>query len=361
MQNLPNTTHKLESVDIDKDYVVDDLEKVTNLFDFQALARHKMDSGAFAYVSSGAGDETTFNRNHSAYDDILLNPRVLNEANALNTTITLFGDELAYPILVDPFAFQRAIHPDGELATVRGAGKAKTACVISSFTTTSLEDIQQIATTPIWFQLYLQDDIDFAKKVIKQAEANGCKAICITLDGNAAAIRNKEDKVGFKLPKDVSTPYKIGRPAPMSWQGIEDLIAYTTLPVLIKGVVSGEDAERAIAIGAAGIIVSNHGGRKLDTAPPTIVALPRVVKQVNKRIPVLIDGGIRRGTDVLKALALGADAVLLGKPIAQALGSAGAEGVTKALEILQHEFEMAMILTGQDTVASVDSSVIFEK
>lgn len=348
------------SAELTSDYQIDDLSKVTNLFDFEVLAKKNMDKGAFAYVSTGAGEEITHIGNHRAFDDILLNPKVLNDANELDTKVTLFGDTFDYPIMVAPFAFQRTMHPDGELATVKGAGKADTACVISSFTTTSLEDIQQVATTPIWFQLYIQDDIDFAKKVLKQAEAAKCRAVCITLDSVASAVRNQEDKVGFDFPKGLTMPYKIGRPAPVSWKVIEELIEYTTLPVLIKGIVNAEDAQRAIDIGAKGIIVSNHGGRKLDTAPPTITALPRVVKQVNGRVPVLIDGGIRRGTDVLKALALGADAVLLGKPIAQALGAAGAEGVEKALKILQNEFEMAMILTGRNTVSEIDSSVIWE-
>lgn len=348
------------STDINADYEINDLSQVTNLFDFEVLAKKKMSKGAFAYVSTGAGDEITHQNNHRAYDHIILNPRVLNDAKKLDTKVTLFGDELAYPILVDPFAFQKTMHPDGELATVKGAGEAKTACVISSFTTTSLEDIQQVATTPIWFQLYIQDDLEFAKKVLKQAEAAGCKAVCITLDSVAAAVRNEEDKVGFELSKDLNMPYKIGRPAPVSWQEVEMLIAYTSLPVLIKGIVNAEDAQRALDIGASGIIVSNHGGRKLDTAPPTIEALQRVAERVDHRVPVLIDGGIRRGTDVLKALALGADAVLLGKPIAQALGAAGSEGVAKALKILQHEFEMAMTLTGYNTINSIDHSVIWK-
>ncbi|WP_019671992.1 alpha-hydroxy acid oxidase [Psychrobacter lutiphocae] len=353
MKNI-SLQHELDN------YPINDLSQVTNLFDFEVLAKKHMSQSAFAYVSTGAGEEITFNKNHTAFDDIFLNPRVLNPAGELDTKVNLFGDTLDYPIMVDPFAFQKIMHPEGELATVKGAGEANTACVISSFTTTSLEDIQHVATTPIWFQLYIQQDTEFAKDVIRQAEVNNCRAICITLDSVASAVRNKEQKIGFNLPADLVTPYKIGRPVPVSWQLVEELIAYTKLPVLIKGIVSGEDAQRAIDIGAAGIIVSNHGGRKLDTAPPTIEALPRVVERVEQRIPVLLDGGIRRGTDVLKALALGADAVLLGKPIAHALGAAGAEGVTKALHILQHEFEMAMRLTGRDSLDSIDASVIWK-
>lgn len=344
------------------DYQINELSDVTNLFDFEVLAKKHMSDNAFAYVSTGAGEELTFHGNHNAFERIKLNPKVLNDAHELDTSVTLFGDKMDYPIMVDPFAFQKLMHPEGEIATVRGAGKANTACAISSFTTTSLEEIQKAATTPIWFQLYIQDDLDFAKKVLKQAEDNGCRAVCITLDSVADAVRNNEKKAGgFSLPKDLTTPYKIGRPVPVTWKVVADMIEFTKLPVLIKGVVSAEDAQRAIDIGAKGIIVSNHGGRKLDGAPPTIEALPRVVKQVDGRIPVLIDGGIRRGTDVLKAIALGADAVLLGKPIAQALGAAGAEGVTKALNILQTEFESAMKLTGRDTLASIDPSVLWKE
>ena len=210
--------------------------------------------------------------------------------------------------------------------------------------------------------MYIRDDRAKTKDVIQKAESLGCKALIITVDTPVAGTRNREHRINFKLPDDLHTPYVFDQPIqkkPLTWKDMEWIMSFAKTPVLLKGIMNPVDAEKAIQIGASGIIVSNHGGRNLDTVPSTIEALPRIADIVNKRLPLLMDGGIRRGTDVLKALALGADAVLVGKPVCYGLGCGGAEGVTKVLKILQTEFEQAMALTGCARIGEIDPSVIW--
>lgn len=340
-----------------------DLSEIVNLFDFEKMAEGKMTKMAFEYVASGAADEFTVRWNRQALDALKLNPNVLNDVSKLDTSVTLFGHKLPYPILVAPTAFHKIMHPEGELATARGASKAEAIYVVSSFTTTPLEEIKKVATEPFWFQLYVRDDKEFTKNLVQKAESLGCRALCITVDTPVGGARNRQARVSFKLPEGINAPYANGemiQKMPLTWKEMEWLISFAKVPVLLKGILHPDDAEKAIQIGASGILVSNHSGRNLDTVPATIEVLPRIVERVNKRIPILMDGGIRRGTDVLKAIALGANAVLVGKPICFGLASGGAEGVTKTLEILRAELEMAMALTGRATIASIDQSLIWK-
>ena len=340
-----------------------DLSKIINLFDFEKMAEGKMTKMAYEYVASGAADEFTVRWNRQAFDALKINPSVLNDVSKLDTTITLFGQKLAYPILIAPTAFHKIMHPEGELATAKGAGKAKAIYVVSSFTTTPLEEIKNVASEPLWFQLYVRDDKEFTKNLVQKAESLGCRALCITVDTPVVGARNRQARVNFKLPDGINAPYINGaltQKMPLTWKEMEWLISFAKIPVLLKGILNPDDAEKAIKIGASGIIVSNHSGRNLDTVPATIEVLPRIVERVNKRIPILMDGGIRRGTDVLKAIALGANAVLVGKPICFGLASGGAEGVTKSLAILRAEFEMAMALTGRATITSIDRALIWQ-
>ncbi len=340
-----------------------DLSKIINLFDFEKMAEGKMTKMAYEYVASGAADEFTVRWNRQAFDALKINPNVLNDVSKLDTTITLFGQKLAYPILIAPTAFHKIMHPEGELATAKGAGKAKAIYVVSSYTTTPLEEIKKVASESLWFQLYVRDDKEFTKNIVQKAEELGFRALCITVDTPVSGARNRQERVKFKLPDGLNAPYANGaftQKMPLTWKEMEWLISFAKIPVLLKGILNPDDADKAIKIGASGIIVSNHSGRNLDTVPATIEALPRIVESVNKRIPILMDGGIRRGTDVLKAIALGANAVLVGKPVCFGLASAGAEGVTKTLEILRAEFEMAMALTGRATIASIDQSLIWK-
>ncbi len=340
-----------------------DLSGILNVFDFEKLAERQMSKMAFEYVASGAADEVTLRWNRQALDDIKLLPNVLQDVTRIDTSTTLFGHRLACPVLIAPAAYHKIMHPEGELATARGAGAAKTVYVVSSFTTTPLEEIAQVATEPLWFQLYVRDDREFTRDLIQKVESLDCKALCITVDTPITGVRNRQVRAGFQLPDDVRVPYNNGEiilKNPPTWKEMEWIMSFAKIPVLLKGILHPDDAEKAVQVGASGIIVSNHGGRNLDTVPATIEVLPHIAARVNGKIPVLMDGGIRRGTDVLKALALGAHAVLLGKPVCYALAAGGAEGVAKVLGILKTEFEMAMKLSGRTTVASIDASLIWK-
>ena len=347
------------------------------LADFEPLAKAKMPKMGWEYVTAGAGDELTVRWNKEAYQRIRLKPRVLVDVSKLDTRVTLFGQEHAFPILLAPTAAQKLTHAEGELATARGAGAAGTAMVLSSFSTTSLEDVAAVAKSPLWFQLYAQTDHGFTRELVQRAEAGGYRALCLTVDTAVAGARNREMRADVKLPplpnlrglKGVGSEggFRTGSldifsnvlDAALSWKDVEWLRSFAKIPLLVKGVLNPDDADRAVKAGVAGIMVSNHGGRNLDTVPASIDALPLVADKVAGRVPVFVDGGIRRGTDVLKALALGANAVLIGRPYLFGLGAEGETGVTKVINILRREFAMAMALTGRPNIASIDRSVIW--
>ena len=355
------------------------------LTDFEPVAKQKMSLMAWEYINGAAADELTVKWNREAYQKMRLKPHVLVDVSALDTRVTLFGKEHAFPILLAPTAYHKMAHPEGELATARGAGAAGATMVISSFSTTSVEDISAVAKGPLWFQLYVQHDHGFTRDLVQRAEAAGCQAICVTVDTPTGGPRNREQRANFELPPGMeranlrdlkvggvklsnaaashlpseSSIYSAIIDASLTWKDIEWIRSYAKVPVLIKGVLNPEDADRGVKSGVSGIIVSNHAGRNLDTAPATADALPLVVEKVAGRVPVLVDGGIRRGTDVLKALALGATAVLIGRPYLYGLSVAGDAGVAKVLSILHSEFEMAMALTGRTNIASIDRSVLW--
>ena len=329
------------------------------LTDFEPLAKAKMQPMAWEYVSAGAADEITVRWNKEAYQRIRLKPHVLVDVSHLDTRVTLFGQEQAFPILLAPAAAQKLVHPDGELGTARGAAAAQATMVLASFSTTRLEDVAAATKTPLWLQLYAQTDHGFARELVRRAEAAGYRALCLTVDAAVTGARNREARAGVELPPFPDPEVVKGADSALSWKDVEWLRSFTKIPLLLKGVLNPEDADRAVKAGVAGIIVSNHGGRNFDTVPATIEALPLVTEKVAGRVPVLVDGGIRRGTDVLKALAFGASAVLIGRPYLYGLGAAGEAGVTKVLNILQHEFQLAMALTGRTNIASIDRSVIW--
>ena len=346
------------------------------LADFEPLAKAKMSATSWEYITAGAADEITVRWNKEAYQRIRLKPRVLVDVSQLDTRVTLFGQEHAFPILLAPTSAQTLTHPEGELATARGAGAVGAAMVLSSFSSTSLEEVAAVAKTPLWFQLYAQADHGFTRDLVQRAEAGGYRALCLTVDTPISGARNRETRADVKLPpmpnlkgfKGVqSGGLRTGSlqifssllDASLSWKDVEWLSSFAKVPLLVKGVLNPDDADRAVKSGVAGIMVSNHGGRNLDTLPATIDALPQVADKVAGRVPVLVDGGVRRGTDVLKALALGANAVLIGRPYVYGLGAAGESGVTNVLKILQREFQMAMVLTGRTKVGSIDRWVIW--
>jgi 4-hydroxymandelate oxidase len=342
---------------------LNDLSDIINLYDVERLAAGRMTPMAYEYVASGAADELTVRWNRQALDAIKLNTRVLVDVSTIDTRISLFGMDLAYPILIAPTAYHKIMHPDGELATARGAGAASAIYIVSSFTNTPLRQIASVATQPLWFQLYVRDDREFTKALVQEAEAQGCRALCVTVDTPVAGVRNRQQRVNFAMPEGITTPHMVDAFAltrSLTWKDIEWLQSFTHIPILLKGILNPDDADIAVKAGVSGIVVSNHSGRNLDTVPATIEALPRIAETVNKRVPILMDGGIRRGTDVLKAIALGASAVLVGKPICFGLACGGAEGVARVLTILRTELELAMALTGRATIAGIDSSVIWK-
>ena len=348
-----------------------DVNDVLSLPEFEEHARRGMTHMVYEYVASGAADELTLRWNREAYDRIRLRARVLQDVGSVDTRVTLLGRELPYPILLAPTAYHRALHPDGELATARGAGAAGATWVVSTATTTALEEVARVATAPWWLQLYVQPDRGVTRDLVQRAEAAGCQALCLTVDTPVQGIRNRQTRARFTLPPGVTVPYMTQlaadnravadnrRGVVVTWKDVEWLRSISRLPLLLKGVLTAEDAERGVEAGAQGIVVSNHGARTLDTLPATIDALPEVAERVRGRVPVLVDGGVRRGTDVLKAVALGASAVLIGRPYCYALSVGGAAGVQRAVEILRQELEMAMQLTGRRSLAEVDRSVLW--
>jgi 4-hydroxymandelate oxidase len=338
-----------------------ELERLLSLFDFENEAHTRIPHGAWERISGGSADEITLRWNREAYDHIRLKPRILVDVSKLDTRVTLFGQELPFPILLAPTGGQRFIHPEGEVAAARGAAAANSIYVISSSASMKVEDIAKSTKGPVWFQLYVQKDRAFTRDLVQRAEDSGCRALCVTVDSPTFGPRNREDRAKKELPER-ELPNLKGKDyldPSLTWKDIDWLRSFARRPVLLKGVLNPDDAATAVKAGASGIIVSNHGARNLDTVPATIDALPSVVEKVAGRVPVLVDGGIRRGTDIIKAFALGASAVQIGRPYLWGLGISGAEGVTRVVEILRKEFEMALALMGRPTIASIDRSVLW--
>jgi len=338
-----------------------DLETLLSLFDFESEAHKRIPHGAWERISGGAADEITLRWNREAYDHIRLKPRILVDVSKLDTRVKLFGEELPFPILLAPTGGQRFIHPEGEMAAARGAAAANCIYVISSSASMKVEDIARSTTGPVWFQLYVQKDRAFTRDLVQRAEGSGCRALCVTVDSPTFGARDREDRAKNELPER-ELPNLKGKDyldPSLTWKDIDWLRSFARRPVLLKGVLNPDDAATAVTAGVSGIIVSNHGARNLDTVPANIDALPLVVEKVAGRVPVLVDGGIRRGTDIIKAFALGASAVQIGRPYLWGLGISGAQGVTRVVEILRKEFELAMMLTGRPTIGSIDRSVLW--
>lgn len=333
---------------------------LVTLDDYEAAARDCIAGPAWEYINSGAGDEHTLQRNRAAFAEIELDPRVLVDVRSRDTRVSLLGHDLPHPIMLAPVAGHALAHPEGEVATARGARRSGCAMVLSSYTTTPVELVAAESPSPLWFQLYMQER-GFTRDLIARVVDAGCSALCVTVDTPVLGARDRLLRSGFSFP--VELPYRSVAPGDngCTWEDIAWIREVAGVPVLLKGVLHPDDAERAVSEGADGIIVSNHGGRNLDTLPATIDALPRIADRVSGRVPVLMDGGIRRGTDVLKAIARGADAVLIGRPYVYGLAVKGDEGVAAVVSILRQELEMAMALVGRARIADVDRSVIFRR
>ena len=357
-------------------------EGVVSLADHERHSALLLDEAAQAYFNGGAADEITLRANIAAWQRVELLPRVMRRLEGGHTRVDLLGRTLAHPILVAPMAYQRLAHPQGEQATALAAATLGAGLVLSTQATALLEDVARLVLPepmrgPLWFQLYLLPDRAFMRELIHRVEAAGFEALVLTVDAPVQGARDRERRAGFRRPADVTAVNLAGRLAPKplvlqsgqsalfddllthapTWDDLGWLRSITHLPILLKGVVHPDDGREAVAQGAAGLIVSNHGGRTLDTMPATATLLPPMVQAVQGTVPVLVDGGIRRGTDVLKAVALGASAVLVGRPVLHGLANAGAVGVAHVLRLLRDELEIAMALSGCRTLAGAHSAL----
>ncbi len=344
-----------------------------NVADYERIARERLDPGAYGYFAGGAGDEYTLRENVEAYRRWQLRPRTLVDVGTATTATTVLGTEVSMPLLVAPVAFQRMAHPDGEPGMARAAAAARTLMILSTLATSTPAELAAAAPgAPRWFQLYCFRDRGVTRALIDQAEEAGFGAIALTVDVPRLGRRERDLRTGFVIPAEVTVPSfaaATGKAAPgtpadmfslmdptVDWEDLEELVSECNLPVLVKGIVTAEDAALAADHGAAGVVVSNHGGRQLDGAPATIDALPEVVDAVEGRIEVIVDGGIRRGTDVVKALALGARAVLAGRAPLWGLAARGEQGAREVLELLREEIELAMVLAGASSPGALTRS-----
>jgi isopentenyl diphosphate isomerase/L-lactate dehydrogenase-like FMN-dependent dehydrogenase len=320
-----------------------------NVWDYERLAEEKLDANALAYFAGGAGDEVTLRENVAAFERLKLRPRVLVDVGSVSTQTTVLGSDVALPVLIAPLALQRMAHPDGEIATARAAAAARTIMCLSSAATVRPADVAAAAPDgQRWFQVYVFEDRALTNELVDEACANGYSALVLTVDTPFLGRRERDIRVDFKIPEGVtpiSDLFSHGFDTSLSWRDLEWLAGFG-LPVVVKGILTAEDAELACEHGAAAVVVSNHGGRQLDGVSASINALPEVVQAVEGRAEVLLDGGVRRGTDVLKALALGARSVLIGRAMLWALAVDGEAGVTHVLELLRAEIELGLALLG---------------
>jgi isopentenyl diphosphate isomerase/L-lactate dehydrogenase-like FMN-dependent dehydrogenase len=333
-----------------------------NVMDLERLASEALEPGALGYFAGGAGDERTLRANEEAFSAWELRPRVLVDVSEVSTRATVLGREVEVPVLVAPVAFQRLAHPDGEEGMARAARAGGTVMCLSTLATARPADVARAAEGGRhWLQLYCFRDRAVTRALIAEATENGFEAIALTVDAPFAGPRERDLRNGFEVPAELGTPaidaatggktlttrevFELVDPT-LSWTDLETLVSESELPILLKGVLTAEDAALAVEHGAAGVVVSNHGGRQLDGVPATIDVLGEVVEAVEGRIEVLIDGGFRRGTDVAVALAIGASAVLVGRPALWGLAVGGQAGAERALAMLGAELRLALALLG---------------
>ncbi|XP_004689650.1 PREDICTED: hydroxyacid oxidase 2 [Condylura cristata] len=341
--------------------------------DFQALARERLSKPSWDYIEGGAGEGITREDNIAAFKKIRLRPRYLRDVSQVDTGTTIQGERVSAPICISPTGFHRLAWPDGEMSTARAAQAADICYVTSTYASCSLEDIVTTAPRGLrWFQLYVQPERELNRRLIQRAESLGFKALVITVDvptlGNRRHdIRNQLDLKSNLLLKDLQSPKERSSTpnlkmtpidASICWDDLSWFQRLTELPVILKGILTKEDAELAVKHNVHGIIVSNHGGRQLDEVPASIDALPEVVAAVKGKVEVYLDGGVRSGNDVLKALALGAKCVFVGRPVLWGLACKGEHGVKEVLDILKDEFRTSMALTGCRSVAEINRDLI---
>lgn len=347
------------------------------VMDFAPLAKAKLDPLAWDYLDGGSEDEVSLRDNRAAFDRILIRPRALVDVHKIDLSLELFGIKLDYPILLDPAGGKNCFYPDGELATARAAANAKALHITSG----GIQKLAESGKGPVWFQVTTGGEFRNAQSMramVKRLESQGCSGICFTTDimyvsHRERDMRNKLERswcetgmpardASGKLPA-AKNPWKAGiypsRPFPTpTWENVRELRGITKLPILLKGILTAEDAALGVENGISGVIVSNHGARQLDHVGATIEALPEVVQAVNGKIPVLIDGGFRRGTDILKALALGAKAICIARPYLYGLAAFGQRGVERVLELLRTELALDMGLAGVPNLAAINRKLV---
>ena len=351
-----------------------------NLFGYEQLAKEHLSQIAFDYYSSGAWDEVTLRDNLAAFTRVKLRPKMLVDVSKINLTTQVLGESLQLPLLIAPMAFQCLADPEGEIATALAAEIAGVGMVLSTLATKSLEEVATVANGLQWFQLYIHKDQGLTQALVQRAYTAGYKAICLTVDAPMLGKRERDQRNEFTLPPGLhpanltnisgldipQAPGESGlltyfaqqiNPA-VTWKDLEWLQSLSPLPLVVKGILRADDAVRAVEYGAQAIVVSNHGGRQLDGAIASLDALPDIIAAVDGKAEVLLDGGIRRGTDILKALAYGAKAVLIGRPVLWGLAVAGKIGVSHIISLLQDELNLAMALSGCASLGDIDSSLV---
>jgi 4-hydroxymandelate oxidase len=326
--------------------------------DYEPAARERLPREVYDYYAGGAGDEWTLAENRRAFGRWVLRPRFLRAADEPDPSSSVLGIPVSMPVLVAPWAYQRMAHPDGELATARAAARAGTIMVVSSTAEAFLEDVAAASEGPKWWQLYVATDRGFTGEMLARVASAGYRAICWTVDFPVNGLRHRDTRNGFRMPLGLEDSRYV-YDGSISWDDLPWIRAQAPgLPLLVKGILTREDARLAVDAGVDAIAVSNHGGRQLDGSPAAIDALGEIAQEVAGRVPLLVDGGIRRGTDVLKSLALGAVAVMVGRPTCWGLAVGGEDGVVDVLRILREELENAMALTGCRTVAEIAPALV---
>ena len=345
------------------------MERLVNVHDFERRAAEVLDPGVHGYFAGGAADERTLDENVAAFRRYRLRPRVLVDVSATNPATTVLGTPISMPVIVAPTALHRLAHADGEPGTARAAAAAGTIYTLSTLATSRPTEVAADGPAPRWFQLYVLKDRGVSRALLDEAVDCGFRAIVLTVDAPRAGRRERDFRTGFAVPADVDMPAvraAVGAPVSptpqeffglvdttLTWKHLEELASSCSVPVVVKGIQTAEDAVLAVEHGAAAVVVSNHGGRQLDGVPATLDILPEVVEAVGDRTEVLMDGGVRRGTDVLTALALGARAVLVGRPVLWGLACGGEQGVARVLDILKQEVELGLCLLGAPTPGDV--------
>lgn len=333
------------------------MEGVVAVDDYEPMARELLTKEIYDFIAGGAGDELTLRENTTAFTRWVLRPRILRGIVGRDTAVEILGANLSMPVMIAPWGYQRIVHPEGELATARAAARARTLMVVPTPAEGHLEAIADVSDAPKWMQLYIFEDRGYTERLLHRVAEAGFGAVMLTADLPVRGSRDRDRRNNFEIPQSLRPPggvYDQG----ISWDDLEWIRERAPLPILVKGILTAEDARRAVDVGADGIVVSNHGGRQLDGTQASIEALPEVVQAIGSQTTVLMDGGVRRGTDVLKAIALGAAAVLVGRPTAWGLAVDGEDGVFRVLEILREELDAAMALTGCCTISDITPELV---